>query len=1020
MGKRRNWKLAIVAMLAGICMAGECADPPEVDIPKCEKPPVVNGKLDDECWKNAREIKEFFILKDKEGKKTEDTTVLFTRDRQWLYLAFKCKGPENMRDLEVKITERDGSVQRDDSVEIFFDPGSDGKIYYQYMLNFGNVRSEKKVTEKEGRKASWNVPWRSATAITKDGWVAEIALPLASFTGQGDLSKARLNICRTKFTPQYDQYKSKMKEDAAYSSLAKVSRGFHEPKSFAFVKNLQNDGIGSAFLPAIQKIEIGKYSLNGGSRSYDVNVGVRNFSIKSGKVKITVIDKPINGKESKISKVVEVQGKGFKNEQIYVPVETLVSRDLTVKLVNPDTGEILDTLSADNTSSLTLMSKPLLERNYYTSEKEARVKCISGFPEEFLKKSQLRIKNPSGKVISQEKNLKTETITSFPVSGLPVGISQITIELVIDGKVMSAQKVPLNKKAPNPGGEVKIDQFNKVVLKNGEPFFPFGFLFLYCVYGGGNLERHMKFVAESGFNTVESWGPTDYDKLYELAGKYNLNVVDFMKTHIGRKKRHLMDEDVLNTYIKSLEKAKKCPKMISYQTMDEPNLGGPEVVKRNVEHAKILNDLVNKHDGYHPSYLLFAYGDIPDGILKYCDIASDDIYMFSGQSGYTATPFLMINRTISFKKKLDKENKVTWIVPLAERLDPVRTPRPILPEEQLSQTYLTIIHGAKGVLYFNYGSISHTQNWQALSKLAQQMKSLGPAIVATDIKQNIRYSPVELSPKNGKYPDVQVRLIKSPEGEYLLMAANCKYFASNTKFSITGLKNGKVKNMFEDKSLPVEEGSFSVEFAPLGIKTFNLGKSPLKEPVEISVVCESLPEKNMKQYRVPNLREGCKNFIPNSTLDLTPLPGWPMYLTPYRVSALKGIGTPQSGWQLEKEGAKFGKHCLKLTRSKECWGVWIAIYPPVNKQPVPVVLSFYAKGEKDGDLLTFHGLSGIKRKSFKLTKDWKRYHVSGVLHPPKYASHKGKRSFLLYPRRTVWLDGFQMEYGDKPTEFTTK
>ncbi len=1005
---------------------------PEITIPICKTAPVVDGKLNDAAWKSAAHAGNFYIVRDKDGKQSDDTEVMLTRNSKWLYLAFKCKN-EKLRDVELKHTEHDSGVFRDDSVEIFLDPGADGKLYYHYKLNFGNAKGDQKVTVKEGKDAGWNIPWRSAVKIIPDGWNAEIAIPMSNFSGQGNLAKARINLTRNKVNPQYDQMQAKVSESTVSSSWAPVWRGFHEPKSFGKLKGFDAGKIESAFLPEISGAEVKPYKFDGGKRFYEVDVKVRNSSMAAGKVCLTVLDKTEDGKPTEASESAKVNANGIADVRIKVPVESVSPRKVTVCLKAPGTGEILDSFTLKDTSALALMTIPLLERDYYTDEKDARIRCCFGMPEKSLKKMTLTVKAFDGKVLKTAKKLKRKNIIGFPITNIAVGKTKLKIELCESGRILDVKTIELTKKKPNPGCEVKVDQFNNVLLKDGKPLFVYGILMShYRMVKEKYLKAVFEEIVKANFNTIQIWSwEVDIDKIIKLAEKHNVYLMDFITFHLPKySKRDIFSEDFMKIHKNTIRKFRNCKRFLAYQTVDEPNLGSPARQKKALEAVKTLDGLVQKYDGYHPTYLLFARSIVPE-CLNYCRIVSYDIYMYGGIKGFLGSTNFMTRYTTKLKKELEGLHKVMFIVPSSGYLDPVRTPRMITPMEQRSQTYLAVIHGAKGILYFNSLMVSDTRMWETFSILGKQFKELGPAIVGDQVEQKISYSPVGLSPVNGRYPDVQAALFRHPDGRYILMAASSKDYPSETTFTVKGLNvAGKVKGMFINKSFNVKNDSFSEKIEAYGTRGYDLGKLKLSEPVEISIIAKSFPREKIKEVKITEKlhRQGCKNFMSNPDLSDIGTPGCPRFVSPYRLTLSKQIGKSGCGWELVTDNPRFGKHCLRIDRSMECWGALFSCHPPVYKKKVPVVLSFYARGKNGGEKVFFLGRKNtlgdgdLKGKTFNLSKEWKRCVVKGMLNPPPNASFKG-RYFYICPGKfgeTVYVDGFQLELGNKASKFTTK
>ncbi len=151
--------------------------------------PVLDGKLDDLCWKKASGVS--MLPNNIKGKVTEDTRFLFCYDENNIYIGIdasqSCLDPVlNLLDLaKAKITTRDGNVYKDDSVEIFLDTGNEA--YYQFALNsIGTLYDAK---NKPGNfNSKWNSSAKVATARNLKNWTAELAIPLKDLNLGGKLN----------------------------------------------------------------------------------------------------------------------------------------------------------------------------------------------------------------------------------------------------------------------------------------------------------------------------------------------------------------------------------------------------------------------------------------------------------------------------------------------------------------------------------------------------------------------------------------------------------------------------------------------------------------------------------------------------------------------------------------------------------------------------------------------------------------------------------------------------------------
>jgi len=200
--------LRVALALCGGAVFAAPADlppPPELTAPFCVAPPILDGRLDDQCWQTAAVVDRVFAYPG--NQPAEGVRFKLAWDRQWLYIAALITHPRP-QGIHAKIRERDGSVHQDDSIEIFLDPGTEGRLYYHYVLNAANVRAEQQKTRNAGgdydADRQWDIPWRSAVCVTDAGWQAEVALPLSVLAAHGSLDKLRLNLCANLVVPVID------------------------------------------------------------------------------------------------------------------------------------------------------------------------------------------------------------------------------------------------------------------------------------------------------------------------------------------------------------------------------------------------------------------------------------------------------------------------------------------------------------------------------------------------------------------------------------------------------------------------------------------------------------------------------------------------------------------------------------------------------------------------------------------------------------------------------------------------
>ena len=155
--------------------------PPEkknpVNLPKFERPPVIDGKLDDEVWKSATVLKDFYQVQPGDNiAPSKPTEVFLGRDAKFLYVAFHCYDePDKVR---ATIAKRD-NIFNDDYVGILFDTFNDGRKAYEFDFNPLGVQADGSWTD-NGEDFNPDIVMESKGSVTSDGWVVEVAIPFKS------------------------------------------------------------------------------------------------------------------------------------------------------------------------------------------------------------------------------------------------------------------------------------------------------------------------------------------------------------------------------------------------------------------------------------------------------------------------------------------------------------------------------------------------------------------------------------------------------------------------------------------------------------------------------------------------------------------------------------------------------------------------------------------------------------------------------------------------------------------------
>lgn len=190
---------------------GKVVIPPEkskpINISKTISPPVIDGRIDEDVWKQAAVFKDFYQTGP--GYNTapsKPTEVYVMYDEYNLYVAFKCWDEKDK--IRATIAKRD-NVFGEDNVRIWLDTYNDQRRAYVLGFNPLGIQQDGIFTEGSGADFSVDIVMESKGVIEDWGWSVEVKIPFKSIrytAGKGKLwgFNAARNIDR--FNDEFDQW----------------------------------------------------------------------------------------------------------------------------------------------------------------------------------------------------------------------------------------------------------------------------------------------------------------------------------------------------------------------------------------------------------------------------------------------------------------------------------------------------------------------------------------------------------------------------------------------------------------------------------------------------------------------------------------------------------------------------------------------------------------------------------------------------------------------------------------------
>ena len=161
-------------------------DSPAV-ITKFDKPPVIDGVLNDPQWQTATVFTDFLQTQPGDNVKPSDPTeAMIGYDSKYLYIAFKAKQERS----KIRATQgRRDNVFSDDFVGVYIDTFNDQQQAYFIFLNPLGIQGDGVMTETNGEDQSVDLVFESKGVIGDDGYTVEAAIPFKSLRYEAGKNK---------------------------------------------------------------------------------------------------------------------------------------------------------------------------------------------------------------------------------------------------------------------------------------------------------------------------------------------------------------------------------------------------------------------------------------------------------------------------------------------------------------------------------------------------------------------------------------------------------------------------------------------------------------------------------------------------------------------------------------------------------------------------------------------------------------------------------------------------------------
>lgn len=312
-----------------------------------------------------------------------------------------------------------------------------------------------------------------------------------------------------------------------------------------------------------------------------------------------------------------------------------------------------------------------------------------------------------GKRKAHVAGVRASAGADLDVSAMQLGQHTVTARLTVGSKQIGMASTRVFRH-PMPVTWVRPDG---VLAVRGRAFFPFGWYHVSWGFDAADRMAFLRDIASAGFNTVHAsireigeWQP-----FLDEAAKLGVKVITEFGTDpmavISRYKGHQA--------------------VLAWNPGDEPDGGG---ITQDVMRGR--HDTFKTADPDHPTYMTLCIKGSYARYVGAADIIAPDPYPLP------SSPTSMVHDYISAANKEVRKHQHGLIAVLQCFYYPSSGwSREPTPDEVRNMTYLALLSGAKGIIYYTYVDnqfrvTDHPVLWSAMKRLPAEMRVMEPYVLS--------------------------------------------------------------------------------------------------------------------------------------------------------------------------------------------------------------------------------------------------------------------------------------------------
>ncbi|MCP4882664.1 MAG: carbohydrate binding family 9 domain-containing protein [Flavobacteriales bacterium] len=148
---------------------------------RVEEAPLIDGKLDEEVWKNVPIAKDFVMFEPGDGDPEPDdqkTEFKIIYDNTSIYIGAYLYD-SNPNKIMRQLSERD-NFGTADFFAVGFNPNNDGQNVYAFFVTSAAIQLDAQISPTNGIDYSWSEVWFSEVSFDEEGWYVEMKIPYSA------------------------------------------------------------------------------------------------------------------------------------------------------------------------------------------------------------------------------------------------------------------------------------------------------------------------------------------------------------------------------------------------------------------------------------------------------------------------------------------------------------------------------------------------------------------------------------------------------------------------------------------------------------------------------------------------------------------------------------------------------------------------------------------------------------------------------------------------------------------------